>query len=101
MTEYEAVFALTDKDPGRTEVVLHEIDTGDARPIKQRFSRLPHYAVKKADSQVEEMLQRGIIEPSNSPWAAVVVLVKKKDNTFRFCVVYRALNAVITKDCEN
>ena len=48
--------------------------------------------------QVKELQQRGVIEPSDSPWAANVVLVQKKDGTKRFCVDYRGLNKVTIKD---
>jgi len=44
------------------------------------------------------MLSTGVIEPSNSPWASPVCLVKKKEGTYRFCVDYRRVNAVSRKD---
>ena len=40
------------------------------------------------------MLQRGIVRPSSSPWTSPIVLVKKKEGTYRFCVDYRKINAV-------
>ena len=49
-------------------------------------------------SALSEMKEKGIIRPSNSPWAAPVMMVQKKDGTARFCVNYRALNEITRKD---
>ncbi|KAI4872517.1 hypothetical protein NFI96_007455 [Prochilodus magdalenae] len=97
--EFKDIFALTEEEVGLTHLVQHEIDTGDARPIKSRPRRLPLAHQAAADSAIEEMLRTGVIEPSDSPWASGVVMVnKKKSPKMRFCVDYRPLNSVTKKD---
>ena len=98
LVDYQDVFALNDEDMGFTDAVEHNIDIDGSKPIKQRMRRLPQNMAEEADKQVDDMLKRGVIEKSNSPWASGVVLVKKKDGSFRFCVDYRALNNVTVKD---
>ena len=66
--------------------------------IKQSPRRPPISAREAEDEILDEMIETGVIEPSNSSWASPVCLVKKKDGTFRFCIDYRRVNAVSKKD---
>jgi hypothetical protein len=50
------------------------------------------------EEQVDSMTKSGAVGPSNRPWASPVLLVRKKDGTWRFCIAYRRLNSVTTKD---
>ncbi|POS82770.1 hypothetical protein EPUL_005785, partial [Erysiphe pulchra] len=98
LTEYQDVFDIGAGHRGRTDIVQHRIDTGDAKPIRQIPRRLPLAKREEADLIIKEMESDGIIEPSKSPWVSPVVLVKKKDGSSRFCVDFRQLNNVTKKD---
>ena len=98
LIEYGDVFSKNSRDIGRTDIVQHHIKTGDAKPVKQKARRHPLCNQQEIDRQVQDLLDRDVIEPSESPWAANIVLVKKKDGTKRLCVDYRDLNEVTIKD---
>ncbi|XP_078581557.1 uncharacterized protein LOC144864980 [Branchiostoma floridae x Branchiostoma japonicum] len=80
--------------PGRTTLTQHHIDTGDARPVRQRPYRVAQAHRETMRTELQKMEQMGVIEPSNSDWASPVVLVPKKDGSVRFCVDFRKVNAI-------
>ena len=85
---------------GHSSVVTHSIDTGNAAPIRQHPRRLPFAYREDAQQQIADMLKQGVIKPSTSAWASPIVMVKKKDGSFRFCIDYRRLNSVTQRDAR-
>jgi len=71
---------------------------GAHRPIRQTLRRHPFKYLDVIDKQVDEIKAHGIIEPAAIPWKSNVVLVRKKDNSLRFCIDYRQLNSVTVQD---
>lgn len=92
------VFSTGNTDLGRTKLTLHQIDTGDAKPVKLPPRRVPLHLQKEVADHVKQMQENGIIRPFCSPWAAPVLLVRKRDGSLRFCVDYRKLNDLTRKD---
>lgn len=68
---------------GCTNAAEHVIVT-KFRAIKQRHYRVSPVIQKYIDEELQLMLQQGIVEESCSPWASPIVVVKKKDNSYRF-----------------
>ena len=98
LIEYQDVFVGPDGKVGYTDVTGHKIDTQNAEPIKARPFRKSMTEKQYIEEEVQRLLDAGQISPSKSPWAAPVVLVKKKDGSLRFCIDYRRLNQVTKKD---
>ena len=98
LQDYDSLFSRGIVDMGRTTVVEHTIDTGQNRPIRQSLRRHPWAHLDEIDRQMEELQQAAFFEPAASSWASIVVLVKKKDGSYRLCVDYRRLNSVTYKD---
>ena len=98
LNRYEGCFKSEGGPRGHTELVSHRIDTGTSAPIKQPPRRLPASQRTLVEDEIKKMLDDGIIEPSESPWASPIVLVKKKSGGVRFCVDYRKLNGQTRKD---
>ena len=98
LLKYADLLAFSTADLGRTNKLRHKIDTGGAPPIRQPVRRISPPQREQVRSLLGEMLEHEVVEPSSSPWASPVVLVRKKDGSMRFCVDYRRLNEVTRKD---
>ena len=98
ITSFSDVFALNASELGTTTLVQHVIRTGEQMPIRQPVRRMPFALRGEVDQMVKEMLEQGVVQPSSSPWASPIVLVRKKDGGMRFCVDYRRLNHVTKLD---
>ena len=98
LLSYADAFAESGSDLGRTGKIQHTIHTGEAQPVRQGVRRIPPARKEEVSKLVREMLDKDIISRSSSPWAAPIVLVQKKDGSYRFCVDYRRLNSVTRKD---
>jgi hypothetical protein len=96
--ENKDLFATDVSSLGRTNIVKHQIDVGNAKPIRQRFYRTHPNEDMFIKEELDRMLKKGLIKRSKSPWASPVVLVKKKNGKLRFCVDYRKLNTETRKD---
>ena len=92
------VFAKDKFDLGYCDIVQHDINTGNAPPVREAPRRIPIHQKEIEREEVKAMLKRGVIEESSSPWAANCVLVKKKDGTYRHVLDFRRINQCIIPD---
>jgi hypothetical protein len=69
-----------------------------AAPVSKAPYRMSTPELKELQLQLEELLKKGYICPSVSPWGAPVLFVKKKDGTLRLCIDFRQLNKVTVKN---
>jgi hypothetical protein len=84
--------------PSRTDLAVHDVDVGDARPVKQHSYRMNPVKLGHLRKEVDYMLENDIIEPSHSEWSSPCLLVPKPDGSFRFCTDFRKVNALSRSD---
>jgi hypothetical protein len=97
--EYPNIFPddLPGRPPKRDIEFIIDLLPGTA-PIAKRPYRMSVGELEELKKQLKELLHKGYIRPSSSPWGAPVIFVEKKDGTQRMCVDYRALNEVTIKN---
>ena len=97
--EYVSVFPkdLPGLPPDREIMFSIEVMPGTV-PILRASYRLAPAELKELKVQLEDMIEKGFIRPSHSPWGARVLFVKKKDGSLRLCIDYRGRNKVTIKN---
>jgi hypothetical protein len=97
--EFPDVFPedLSGLPPEREVEFVIELKPGIA-PISRRSYRMPPNELAELKIQLQDLLEKGFIRPSSSPWGCPAIFVKKKDQTLRMCVDYRPLNEVTIKN---
>ncbi|RXN24948.1 hypothetical protein ROHU_005997 [Labeo rohita] len=86
--------SLFQERPSRTKILMHNIILKDSTPIRQKPYRVPERMVEQLKTEIETMLEMGIIEPSTSEWSSPILLVPKKDGGIGFCTDFRKLNSI-------
>jgi hypothetical protein len=99
VSEYPDVFPeeLLGMPPDHEIEFVIELVLGTA-PIFKRPNRMATNQFAELKEQLQELLDKGYIRPSASPWGAPVIFVLKKDGTQRMCVDYHSLNEVTIKN---
>ena len=86
--------------PGETNLIEHKINLTSDQPIRTKQYPLPFAMSQTVKEETKKMLEMGIVEPSSSPYLSPVVLVKKSDQTVRFCIDFRTLDKITVYDAE-
>ena len=97
LTDFSDISSHDNIPMAHTTAVKHSIPT-TAFPIHQPLHRIPQALKYTVSSEVHRMLDHNIIHPSSSPWSSPVIMVHKKDGSWRFCIDYHKLNAVTCRD---
>ena len=98
LTEEQDPFARDDNDISMIQDLKLEINLEDKTPVQKNYITVPRPLYPKVKSYIEDLLNRNFIKKSKSPYSSPVACVRKKNQTLRLCVDYRALNQKTTPD---
>ncbi len=97
--EESSIFSKGDNDIGCIPNLQMSITLQDAIPVQRAYSAVPKPLFSEVKGYIQELLAKGWIVKSKSPYAAPVVCVRKKDGKLRLCVDYRLLNRKTVTHC--
>ena len=92
------LFSQHDLDLGRTAATKHGMIFHDYIPFKEKARRIPPHLYDEVRQHLKQMLDLGVIRPSDSPWTSNVVLVRKPNGELRFCIDLRRINERTVSD---
>jgi hypothetical protein len=98
LEDFEDVFKEVPRLPPRRDIDFSINLMPGAVPISKTFYRMSTPELKELQMQLEELLKKGYIRPSVSPWGALVLFVRNKDGTLRLCIDFRQFNKVVFKN---
>ena len=98
LEEHHQVFIVDEHEMGKFKDVQAHINVSDSQPVRSPIYRYPEKAKGVISSMLQEMEEKGIIEPSTAAWLSPIVLVKKPDGTQRMCLDYRRVNTHLQVD---
>ena len=98
LLKYSHVFSQSEDDLGHTTTMKHHIILEDNIPVKQPYRPIPPSQIEEVRQHITDLLNTGVIEESQSPYASPIVLVKKKNGKIRMCCDYRLLNKKTRKN---
>ena len=98
LVKYAHIFGLSDEELGYCDLIEHKIRCTDNVPIRQHYRRIPPTELQEVKDHISQLLKKGVIQPSCSPYASPIVIVRKKSGKMRMCVDFRALNLKCIKD---
>ena len=95
---FHDIFVLDGNELGCTSAIEHEIHINNSEPFKEWFRSIPPLLLDEVCAWLRDMLDAGVIHPSQFLWCNAVVLFQKKDGTLHFCVDFCRLNKHTKKD---
>ncbi|KAI3359935.1 hypothetical protein L3Q82_014286 [Scortum barcoo] len=98
LREESGAFARDDSDMGCITSLEMSITLNDSTPIQKSYASIPKPPYREVKEYIEDLLAKGWIVKSKSPYSAPVVCVRKKDGTLRLCIDYRLLNQRMVPD---